>query len=257
MDRHDRWADSASAPVGPAPTLKTSPVETEEPTASVAEVAGPIVAASELTGVAAPARENEPEPAPQPLPAADAALKAAAVEQAAAGPESEPQPPRATEAPPKSSTDQQTLFTLPPATTDRWAQVQPNIPGRIHVEWPAGDSLDAKPAPSSIPTHRLPWEAAPVPAPKAHEHVAWPPIGASWPAQGPAAPWPVSGLLQASVMAAPQAEAVETESPLVAALWAESAQQVLDRGTVRVCHHCALPVSTQARYCRRCGTEQA
>jgi len=47
-----------------------------------------------------------------------------------------------------------------------------------------------------------------------------------------------------------------TESPLVAALWAESAQQVFDRGSVRVCHHCALPVSTQARYCRRCGTQQ-
>jgi len=42
----------------------------------------------------------------------------------------------------------------------------------------------------------------------------------------------------------------------VTALWAESTQQVLDRGSVRVCHHCALPVSTQARFCRRCGTRQ-
>ena len=59
------------------------------------------------------------------------------------------------------------------------------------------------------------------------------------------------------VVAAARAERAEIpESPLVAALWAESAQQVLDRGTVRVCHNCALPVSTQARFCRRCGTRQ-
>ena len=257
MERHDQWADSTAAPVEPAPPLEALPVETEKPADSVAEVASPSFVASEPIGVAAPACENEPETAPRPLPAADAALEQAPIEPAAAGPESESQPPRAAEAPPESSTDQQTLFTLPPATTNRWAQVQPDIPGRIHVEWPAGDSLDARPAPSSIPAHRLPWEGAPVPAPKAQEHIAWPPIGASWPAQGPAAPWPVSRLLQASLVAAPQAEGVDEESPLVAALWAESAQQVLDRGTVRVCHHCALPVSTQARYCRRCGTEQA
>jgi ribosomal protein L40E len=60
--------------------------------------------------------------------------------------------------------------------------------------------------------------------------------------------------MPASVVTASHSDAAE--SPLVAALWAESAQQVFDRGSVRVCHQCALPVSTQARYCRRCGTQQ-
>jgi ribosomal protein L40E len=83
--------------------------------------------------------------------------------------------------------------------------------------------------------------------------VSWPPFGASWSAPnahrgtwpGPAAPLP-------AVVAARQAQpqfAVE--------MWAQSSQEVMNRGTVRVCHSCALPVSTQARFCRRCGTHQA
>jgi len=40
-------------------------------------------------------------------------------------------------------------------------------------------------------------------------------------------------------------------------MWVQSSEQVMNRGTVRVCHRCALPVSTQARYCRRCGTKQS
>ena len=43
---------------------------------------------------------------------------------------------------------------------------------------------------------------------------------------------------------------------MMAEMWAQSAQEVLNRGSVRVCHHCALPVSTKARFCRRCGTQQ-
>ena len=47
------------------------------------------------------------------------------------------------------------------------------------------------------------------------------------------------------------------EAGRVTLMWAESSEEVLNRGTVRVCHHCSLPVSTQARFCRRCGTRQA
>ena len=82
----------------------------------------------------------------------------------------------------------------------------------------------------------------------------WPPLGASWPAQGNAnAPWPgPEGAPVPAIVAAGQVVA-----PILAEVWAQSAQEVLNRGSVRVCHHCALPVSTQARYCRRCGTQQA
>jgi ribosomal protein L40E len=82
----------------------------------------------------------------------------------------------------------------------------------------------------------------------------WPPLGASWPAQeAPGSPWPApqSAPLPA-IVAAQQASA-----PTLDEMWVQSAQQVLNRGSVRVCHRCALPVSTQARFCRRCGTKQA
>jgi hypothetical protein len=84
----------------------------------------------------------------------------------------------------------------------------------------------------------------------------WQPLGSSWPAaQDPKEPWAgpevpaASSLL--SVVAAQQAAA-----PTVTEMWAQSSEEVLNRGSVRVCHHCALPVSTQARFCRRCGTQQ-
>jgi ribosomal protein L40E len=50
--------------------------------------------------------------------------------------------------------------------------------------------------------------------------------------------------------------AQQANAPTVTEMWAQSSQEVLNHGTVRVCHRCALPVSTQARFCRRCGTEQ-
>ena len=90
--------------------------------------------------------------------------------------------------------------------------------------------------------------AEPAPRP-----VAWPPFGASWPAPNPhRGTWPGPAAPLPAVVAAQHAQ------PLFAAeMWAQSSQEVVSRGTVRVCHHCALPVSTQARFCRRCGTQQA
>jgi ribosomal protein L40E len=82
----------------------------------------------------------------------------------------------------------------------------------------------------------------------------WPPLGASWPPQEDrGAVWP--GPDAASVPAALAAR--QGATPTLDAMWALSAQEVLSRGSVRVCHRCALPVSTQARFCRRCGTQQA
>ncbi len=83
--------------------------------------------------------------------------------------------------------------------------------------------------------------------------VSWPPFAASWPAPNPhRGTWPGPAAPLPAVVAAQHAQ------PLFAAeMWAQSSQEVMSRGTVRVCHHCALPVSTQARFCRRCGTQQA
>ena len=159
---------------------------------------------------------------------------------------------------------QEPFFRMPPATTDRWAATKPAampyVPPRVRVDWPAGDPLDGRWAPPSAPPTGRPFEPAPVAAQRVREPAPWPPSGATLPAPAPAAaPWPAPQNVPvlASIAAAARAEQAEaSESPLVAALWAESAQQVLDRGSVRVCHHCSLPVSTQARFCRRCGTKQ-
>ena len=80
--------------------------------------------------------------------------------------------------------------------------------------------------------------------------VPWPPLGARWPArETPGTPWPAPAIRSVA--------AREDAASLVTQMWVDSADEVLNRGTVRVCHHCTLPVSTQARFCRRCGTRQA
>jgi ribosomal protein L40E len=88
--------------------------------------------------------------------------------------------------------------------------------------------------------------------PAAEAPAPWPPLGASWPAQAaPGTPWPGPNAAPINaIVAAQQAE------PTLEEMWAQSAQEVLNRGSVRVCQRCALPVSTQARFCRRCGTKQ-
>ena len=81
----------------------------------------------------------------------------------------------------------------------------------------------------------------------------WQPLGSSWPAgQDPRAPWPGPQV----PAALPAVAAQQASASTVTAMWAQSSQEVLNRGTVRVCHRCALPVSTHARFCRRCGTPQ-
>jgi ribosomal protein L40E len=100
------------------------------------------------------------------------------------------------------------------------------------------------PAPAAQPA---PVAAEPLPA------SPWPPLGASWPAQAdPNAPWPGPDTNLVPAVVAAQA----APAPVLTDMWLQSSQEVLNRGAVRVCHRCALPVSTQARFCRRCGTRQ-
>ncbi|MGD0019866.1 MAG: hypothetical protein ABSD62_11475 [Candidatus Limnocylindrales bacterium] len=232
IEPHDWWADADSASSDAEPPIGAMAAQTQEPLAAVTDVENPMPPASAPLDSDAPARELEPEPEP---------IRAGEV------------------APEPSVPDQQPLFTLPPATIDRWAPTKPDLPA-VPVEWPASDPVGEESGRKPRPAPRAPLDPATVAAQHFDEPAPWPPIGASWPTQTrSAAPWPVpqNDLVPASVVAASRAEHAETaESPLVAALWAESAQQVLDRGSVRVCHHCSLPVSTQARYCRRCGTQQ-
>jgi hypothetical protein len=119
---------------------------------------------------------------------------------------------------------QQPLFEMPPASTDRWAAA------------PRTPEVDSHPERLEPPA-------------------AWQPIGASWPApHAPAAPWagPQPPTVPAAIVAAQQ-----TTLPAAPAIWAASSQEVMSRGNIRACHHCALPVSTHAAFCRRCGTQQA
>jgi hypothetical protein len=115
--------------------------------------------------------------------------------------------------------------------------------------------------PLDVPTTTVDRWAAAAPAPTTEAGrtssdlpAAWPPIGASWPVpEAPRAPWPgpQAAPLPAAIVAAQQA--AKQAGP---AIWATSSQEVISHGNVRACHHCALPVSTHARFCRRCGTQQ-
>ena len=91
------------------------------------------------------------------------------------------------------------------------------------------------------------------PVARPSDTIVWPPLGAKWPAQKAREdlwPAPEAPGLPAALTA------VESSAALMAQMWVQSTQEVLNRGSARVCHHCALPLSTQARFCRRCGTKQ-
>jgi hypothetical protein len=166
------------------------------------------------------------------------------------------------------SADQPTLFGAAPRTEEAPAE-----PAVESAAWPEADTEVAEARQKAAPPQAAPPQAAPPQAapPQAgpsapqpadvapasrgpQEPAPWPPLGASWPArEAPGAPWP--GPEAPPVPAAVVAQ--EALLPVLAEMWAQSSQEVLNRGSVRVCYHCALPVSTQARYCRRCGTKQA
>ena len=247
IERRDWWTDSDAAALEEADTVSDAP---DAPVEAV-EAAG---AAAALDAASEPAAATEHAAFAEPSPAV------AEPEPALGTQPDEPVPASRTPEPVPASDvpAQQLLFTMPPATAEPWPATRREVISRPVVDGPANDPLDEKWAVPASPAKRRPSEPAPVASQSAVPSAPWPPIGATWPMQhAPAAPSPGPGpaLVSASVAAARQAE--QTESPLVAAIWAESAQEVLNRGNVRVCHRCALPVSTHARFCRRCGTQQA
>lgn len=116
---------------------------------------------------------------------------------------------------------------------------------------PVAQPAAAAPAtPQAVPAR--PQRLAPE-APAAPPATAWPPLGARWPSRkDPTSPWPAPDAPAVPAIVA----AAQIPTPTIAEMWAQSSQEVVNRGSVRVCGSCALPVSTQARFCRRCGSPQ-
>jgi len=242
LDGHDRWAETDAAFGEPAP-------EPSWPDAPVSPVA------AEQAFAAAP-QEIDLEPAALELPAEDADARSAAAVRLSAVAATRSDRAIGSEFLPSSDEE---------ATQAPAAQQPLFDPSQVAQEGVDPDVLEAirngsVPAPNRTPARRSGPSASELSAPAGPESSRpapsgpWPPLGASWPAPADTnAPWP--GPEGAPVPAAFALQ--QTEVPILAEMWAESAQEVLNRGSVRVCHHCALPVSTQARYCRRCGTQQA
>jgi hypothetical protein len=211
--------------------------------------------------LATPAAEPSEEVPSAPEPLADAVRSVDFAEplRVAAMP---PPPPFPFYEPVPVSAGQQTLFDAAPAIDDFTGEhglesaAQPDANAEVAEILPK--PIPPLAAPSPIPPLAAPSPIPPLEAPPLYRApqapAAWPPIGASWPArETPGAPWPgpEAPWVPAAVVAR------EAALPVLAGMWAQSAQEVLNRGSVRVCHRCALPVSTQARFCRRCGTKQA
>ncbi|HEX7495613.1 MAG TPA: hypothetical protein VF349_03155 [Candidatus Limnocylindrales bacterium] len=246
----------AAAPVAPQPS-EPEIAQVDETYAAAPVAPQPSEPETELATSAA---ESSDEVSIAPEPVADAErsvdfvepLRVAAVPPVAPLPFYEPIP---------IAAGQQTLFDGAPASDFSSEQgvesaAQPDAHPDVAEVAPEPAPPLATPAPTpplAAASPTVPLEAPPLyRAPQAP--AAWPPIGASWPArETPGAPWP--GPEAPSVPAAVVAR--EASLPVLAGMWAQSAQEVLSRGSVRVCHRCALPVSTQARFCRRCGTKQA
>jgi ribosomal protein L40E len=154
---------------------------------------------------------------------------------------------------------------LPPAAPAPIAAAPPSAPSPIAPIPPAPFApgrweplpLKASPAPNRSarpPMPRQPATATPAPAMAQQPAPLLPPLGNRWPpTQQPGQVWPApASSLQPAAMLSQMAATQVSD-----ALWAQSSQEVLNRGSVRVCHHCSLPLSTHARFCRRCGTAQA
>jgi hypothetical protein len=204
--------------------------------------------------------QSAPKPTPTPVdsstadidPRSAAALRLSAVE-GAADPEDARPPMQQTQFGASAEETSLPVVSREPA----WLRVQREAadtqarafqpPARLEESVPAPASNPATPSEPNEPKAAA---EAPQPAPIA----SWPPLGASWPTrESPGAPWP--GPDPASVPALLAAQQFPEQA--LAELWVQSSQEVMNRGSVRVCGSCALPVSPRARFCRRCGSQQA
>jgi hypothetical protein len=253
----------AAVPSEPTPTSRSQPIA---PTAPVAPAAAHVdldsrsAAALRLSAVESAASYLAPDPGPAETftPAAQVTLD----------PEAAPAQPA------------DTLFHLPAVKPERrrapqrepaWIRARreatesASAPEPETAEFVPAEAAPAAPAPAAPampvaqPAAAAP-QAVPAPpqrpapeAPAAPPATAWPPLGASWPSrEDPTAPWPAPDAPAVPAIVA----AAQVPTPTIAEMWAQSSQEVVNRGSVRVCGSCALPVSTKARFCRRCGSPQ-
>jgi ribosomal protein L40E len=214
---HFDWPPESEAAPAPRPLAAAEP-QTSEPPAP-AERLGPV-------------QWEEPAPWQEPVP-----------EQQEAAPQQEVAP----QAPAQGGAQ----FEQSPASWLAAAKRSPQ-PAQAAEAQPASQAPEMPPAPSPAPARETPASA--------EQSQLWPPVGAERPPRPApeAAPWPAANTDVAASMAARNQldQAAQEEAALVSAMWAESAERVMDRGAARVCYRCALPLSTHARYCRRCGTNQ-
>ena len=267
LDQADRQSAAAQelefeTVVEPAPAVPDSDLRPAEFAATPAAFGPPAQSSVQPAEPAASAPALEPAPASPPAtvesstadidPRSAAALRLSAVEGAA---DAEDALPSMWQSQFEASTVE---ARLPPVPREpAWLRVQREAadmparevepPARIQESAPAAASTRATPSEPNEPQAAA---EAPQPAPTA----SWPPLGASWPSrESPGAPWP--GPEPASVPALLAARQFPEQA--LTELWVQSSQEVMNRGSVRVCRSCALPVSTQARFCRRCGSQQA
>lgn len=221
--------ETVQAPSGEAATPEPVTIEAASPETALVEAAAsePVASAAELPvlapelvvdeGTWAAPNEQKAPTAVAPEPAG--AAKPTALEPAAPEPTVAPEAPRAPE--------------------------------------PALTQLPLAAAPAALPRQTPPQpEVAPLPVDQ--PGTVWPGLGLPWPSP---LPRPSSDVWSPPTSTAPSpaflsARAAAAAGPSPVDMWAQSAQEVINHGSVRVCHHCGLPVSTHARFCRRCGTSQ-
>jgi hypothetical protein len=257
-----RWADR--------PTQSSTSTFASDPGPAEAS-ATPFLPVEATAAAAAPAFEPATGLAPTPEPELAAQATAAPSPQEPASPPVEPwiaapaQPaPEPRQLPQRQSWPEQGQLPLPAAAADAGRPSVFEPAAGMAIRRPAASPSDpiaatARPAPA--PTPAAPPQPEPLEPAKAPVYVdraapMWPGMGGQWtPQQQPNQVWPAptSAVPSPAVLSARTAAPA---TPSAADVWAQSSQPVLTSGSVRVCHHCGLPLSTHARFCRRCGTSQ-
>jgi hypothetical protein len=263
VEKHDWWAESEAAEASGVPEGSLQgPGDLEA--AAEHLVAEPIAPAEDAGQWQQPAIwDRGPQPAPEPVapPRPGVARPPDIVPPPRSVPPPSPRPASPSRDRSPGPTGPEPEFEQSPAA---WLAAARRSPGsRRQPESAVPDEIAAEPIappPAAEPISPEPAERAswPPPTPAAGHAAPQPPVEARPAPQAEPVPWPPAEADVAASMAARQSldRAEEDEAAQISAMWVESAQPVLDHGAARVCYRCSLPLSTFARFCRRCGTNQ-
>jgi hypothetical protein len=259
-----RWVDRPIASPAAIPALEASTVMASP--APVLPVL-PVLPVDSVVTPAAPMPEPVPaavapafEPAPTAEPpsvveaAADLAPEVASLPEPdtlVRGSEPERAPDQAQLPPPVTVTDPGRHSIFEPAPGIATRRPAASTPESIAA---SGGLAPAAEAPAT-PVRPEPLEPAKTPVYIDQAGPMWPGLGGQWtPQEQPTRVWPAptAAVPSPAILSARAAAPSQSASDV----WAQSSQPVLNSGSVRVCHRCGLPLSTHARFCRRCGTSQ-